>query len=233
MGEKDAAGEPTPGRSDQPAPGVDYSRYRMNPVDIEESAEIKRALPRRIAVYFVAMALVVVAVIVIIFWNQRTAHGPPLESLDPDVRAQARELVDNILTRVKSLQGIVYDVQYPSPITLRIYISPAVSEGPGVEHSVTPEEIERATNRVTEEFSRYGRSDSKLEVQAFVVEDPDEAIDTKPAAIGTYDPEAKSTSVRLTAEIPLPSGTGTGTALPGEGHIGEHGGIGMPAEPGR
>jgi hypothetical protein len=222
------AGEPTqPGAGKKGRPAVDYARYRMNPVQIKESVEAARAVPRRIFATVVVLALLAVAVIGVIIWERLAAERSPLESLNPDVRDEARELVDNLLTRIESLQGYVYDAEYPTPTRLRIFISPTFGQ-PGEERAVTGKEIEDATLRVTDEFRGYGRKRAKLTVEAFVVEHPALAADQPPVAVGEYDPETEKVSVRLTTRIPVPARRSTGAAPPGHGHVSEHGGPGAP-----
>jgi hypothetical protein len=208
--------------------GIDFSRYRMNPVQIEESQEAARAIPRRIGMYVVILLLIAAAVAVIIIWERLSAERSPLDSLDPGVRERAQELVDNILTRISSLQYYVYDVEYPTATRLRIFINPTVLEKSGAERRVTDEEVERATLRVVKEFHAYAPPRRHLTVYAFVVQHPALAEDQSPVAIGSYDPETDAASVKLTSQVPVPGGTGTGEAPPGEGHIGGHGGIGAP-----
>jgi len=213
--------------ADQGQHGVDFARYRMNPVQGEESEEAARAVPRRIGVALVVLLVLAAAVAAILTWNKLTQEQSPSKSLDPEVRAQARQLTENIVKRIRSLQGYVYDVDYPTSTKLRIFINPTFLEESGVERPVTDEEIERATRRVVQEFRAYGAEHRALTVEAFVVEDPMAAVDRAPVAVGTYDPETESVRVGLTTHIPMPEGTGTGDAPPGEGHIGARGGTGM------
>jgi len=208
---------------------VDYARYRMNPVQVEELSEPARANPRRAAVAALVLLIIAAGAMAFVFLNARAQERSPLESLDPDVRDRARELVENILTHIKPLQGYVYDVEYPSPTALRIYINPTIVDESEVGRPVASEEVLKVTRLVTKEFRAYGRPNAKLTVQAFVVEDPLEAVGEQPEATGTYDPDTDGISASLTTKITVPKGGSTGTAAPGQGHLGEQGG-GMAPE---
>jgi len=211
---------------------IDFRRYAMNPVEVEESKEGARAAPRRIGLYVAVLIVVLAAAAAIVAWNRIAAQRPPIESLDPEERARAKELVDNILTRIESLQGYVYDVQYAKANLLRIFINPTVLEKSGAERRVTDEEVETATKRVVQEFRGYTTTHGKLFVEAYVVNHPGEAAAQHPVAMGEYDPETDSIKVQLTPQIPIPGARPTGSvAPPGEGHIGAHGGMGA-SEPG-
>jgi hypothetical protein len=223
-----SAGEETQGPEGGRKP-VDYARYRMNPVQVDELSEPARATPRRAAVVALVLLIIAAGAMAFIFLSARAQEHSPLESLDPDVRDRAHELTENILTRMKSLQGYVYDVEYPSPTTLRIYITPTFVDESGTGHPVTSEEVLKITRLVTEEFQAYGRPNTRLTVQAFVVEDPLEAVEKQPMATGTYDPETDRISASLTTKIMVPKGEGAGAIRPGQGHLGEQGG-GMPQE---
>ncbi|UCH36418.1 MAG: hypothetical protein JSV65_08710 [Armatimonadota bacterium] len=228
--DKPASDRPTDERGRQEQESFNYGRYRMNPVQVEESQESARAVPRRIGVFVVLLAVVAVAVLGIWYWDRLTSEQSPLESLDPEVREQAQELVDNLLTRIESLQGHVYDVQYPTRSLLRVFVNPTVLEASGEERRITDEEVERVTERVVKELRKYAQTPKPLTVEAYVVDDPSLAAGRKPAAVGTYDPETDSMNVELTTTIPVPEGEGTGEAPPGKGHLGERGGGGMPQE---
>jgi hypothetical protein len=212
---------------------IDFRRYAMNPVEIVESKETARATPRRIGLYVAVLIFVLAAAAGLVAWNRIAAQRPPIESLDPEERARAKELVDNILTRIESLQGYVYDVQYASVNLLRIFINPTVLEKSGAERRVTDDEVLRATKRVVQEFRGYATKHAKLFVEAYVVNHPGDAAKQHPVAMGEYDPETDSIKAQLTPQIPTPGERPTGTvAPPGEGHIGAHGGAGPGEGPG-
>lgn len=232
--------KPEPGGQRQPR--IDFSRYRMNPVQVSESSEATRAETRRIGVVFLLLLALALVVVGIVYLNQRSAERSPLDSLSPEERAQAQELVDNLLTRIPSLQNYVYDVQYATATTLRIFVNPTVLEKSGEERRITDEETESVTKRVVEEFRAYGPPHKRLEVETYVVENPglaavgeepeqhgrERIVRVPPAAKGSYDPETDSITVELTARVALPEGTGRGEAPPGQGHLGERPGAEMP-----
>jgi len=219
-------------RSEPEAPrqeqgGIDFSRYRMNPVEIEESKETARAVPRRISVFFLVLLIIAGAVMTIVLWNRQAAEVAPPESLDPAVRERAQEFTDNVTKRIQSLQGYVYDVDYKSPTEVDIFISPSVLDKSGAERAITDEEVQRATERVVKEFRGYAPHNRHLTVRALVVEHALQAENQSPVAIGTYDPDTDSTTVKLTAQIPMPKESGAGEAAPpGEGHLGAQGDVG-------
>jgi hypothetical protein len=219
------AGKTEPGEPEQR--GIDFSRYRMNPVEIEESEEAARAVPRRIGAYIVLLAVLAAAALAVIAWNRHAADMPWDKSPDPEHRQRAQELRDNVRYRIASLQGYVYDLQFVSATKLTAFVNPTILEKSGKERPITDEEVERATERVTREFHALGPSQRRLTVDAYVVHDPALAAKQKPVAVGTYDPDTNAYSVQLTAQIPLPSGTGKGEATGGEGDLSTaHGGAG-------
>jgi len=219
------AGKKRRGKPEQP--GIDFSRYRMNPVQIEESEEAARAVPRRIGAYIVLLAVLAAAALAVVAWNRHAAEMPWDKSPDPEHRQRAQELRDNVTQRIASLQGYVYDMQFVSAAKLNIFVNPTILEKSGKERPITDEEVERATERVTKEFHALGPPERTLTVDAYVVQNPGLASEQKPVAIGTYDPDTDSVSARLTAQISLPGGTGRGEATGGEGDLGTaHGGAG-------
>ena len=224
-----AAEKSQPQGAEQAPGGIDFSRYRMNPVQIEESQEAARAIPRRISVYFLILVIVAGAAATIMLWNRRAAQVSPLESLDPGVRERAQEFLDTITMRIPALQGYVYDAGFTSPTQVRIFITPTVLDKSKQERPVSDDEVVRATERVVKEFRGYAPQGKHLTVRAFVVEQPLQAEDQSPVAIGAYDPDTGAIDVKLTTQIPMPDQSDLGGAAPhahGEGHIGEHGGMG-------
>jgi len=187
--------------------GIDYSRYRMNPVQVEESAEVGQTVPRRVGMYVAIVIVIAAAVLAVLMWNTfmagRSAEQSPLKSLNPEIRERAQELVSNILTRIPSLQGYVYDVQYPTTTQLRVFINPTVLDKSGKERPIGGAEIDSAVERVTAEFQAYGVKGKRLVVLGFVTERPSEVESGLPLVVGTYDPQAES--IRVTRTEPLPA----------------------------
>jgi hypothetical protein len=224
----DKAGSKAPAKPEES--GIDFSRYRMNPVQIEESEEAARAVPRRIGAYVALLVILAAAALAVVAWNRHAAEMPWDKSPDPEHRQRAQDLRDNVTQRIASLQGFVYDMQFVSATKINIFVNPSILEKSGAERPITDEEVERATQRVTKEFHALGPRERTLTVDAYVVQNPGLASQQQPMAIGTYDADTDSVSVRLTAQIPVPGGTGKGEATGGEGNLGSAHGSAGPHE---
>lgn len=188
---------------------VDYGRYRMNPVQIEESSEAARPATHRVGVIVVLIALLAAAVLGTALWSKLAAGVPPLQSLDQTERDQAKELIRGLREQMSRgpLQGIVYDVQYPDATTLHIYIHPTINDASGG-HPVTSGEIERVVTLVGESFKALASAKAKLEIRAFVADTPESADLRNPSALGVYDPDTDATTVTFSTHINLPERRG-------------------------